>query len=153
MWHVDLLPYLPRQQLIAQWRECCCIAADWANYGTPNHILVNNVLNYPLIHFVWYCHAVLEVLWDRGYEARDISINRLNHNVFEIQERSNLFELHADVLNPIPKNVTLYSNWMNDRYLIQCYYNLEEKYDRGGIEPIEWELIEDYISSRLEHLL
>lgn len=23
LWHKDLIPYLPRQQLLGQWRECC----------------------------------------------------------------------------------------------------------------------------------
>ena len=31
----------------------------------------------------------------------------------------------------------LYPGWHNDRYLAQCYYNLEEKYDCGGIAE-EW---------------
>lgn len=30
LWHKDLIPYLPRQQLIAQWRECCAIAGSIA---------------------------------------------------------------------------------------------------------------------------
>ena len=31
----------------------------------------------------------------------------------------------------------LFPGWHNDRYLAQCYYNLEEKYDCGGVAP-EW---------------
>ena len=30
---------------------------------------------------------------------------------------------------------------MNDRYLTQCYYNLQEKYDRGGIPEAEWQKV------------
>lgn len=41
LWHKELIPYLPRQQLIAQWRECCAIASNLASKGTPNHLLVN----------------------------------------------------------------------------------------------------------------
>lgn len=36
----------------------------------------------------------------------------------------------------------LYSSWHNDRYLVQCYYNLQEKYDCGGIPREDWEKIE-----------
>jgi len=32
----------------------------------------------------------------------------------------------------------IYFDWHTDRYLRQCYYNLEEKYDRGGIPEDEW---------------
>ena len=31
----------------------------------------------------------------------------------------------------------LFPGWHNDRYLAQCYYNLEEKYDCGGVAE-EW---------------
>jgi hypothetical protein len=32
---------------------------------------------------------------------------------------------------------------MNERYLKQCLYNLQEKYDCGGISQKEWQKIED----------
>ena len=32
----------------------------------------------------------------------------------------------------------LFADWHNDRYLTQCYYNLQEKWDRGGIPFDEW---------------
>ena len=31
----------------------------------------------------------------------------------------------------------LFPGWHNDRYLEQCYFNLEEKYDCGGVAQ-EW---------------
>ena len=30
LWHKDLIPLLPRQQLVGQWRECCLIAKQIA---------------------------------------------------------------------------------------------------------------------------
>lgn len=153
MWHVDLLWCLPYKQLVAQWRECCCIAKNWADYGSPGHILVNVITKYPLIYFCWYCHAVLEEMWMRDYEVRELSVTHINKNIDIIRDNLGYFDLYADVLNPIPEDVKIYPNWMNDRYLLQCYYNLEEKYDRGGVSPTEWEIFEDYVSSRVEHLL
>ena len=35
----------------------------------------------------------------------------------------------------------LYKDWHDRRYATQCYYNLEEKYDRGGIPDYEWDKI------------
>ena len=46
-WHKDLISVLPKQQLLGQWRECCLIAKNIAEQGTPNHILVNRIFNYP----------------------------------------------------------------------------------------------------------
>ena len=36
----------------------------------------------------------------------------------------------------------------NDKYFIQCYYNLEEKHDRGIISDEEWRLIQDEIKTK-----
>lgn len=33
--------------------------------------------------------------------------------------------------------------WHNDRYLIQCYYNLQEKYDCGAISPDKFQMVEN----------
>jgi uncharacterized protein (TIGR02328 family) len=52
LWHYSLLPYLPRQQLLSQWRECCCIAKSITEKGTLNHILVNKIMDYPIDHFI-----------------------------------------------------------------------------------------------------
>lgn len=35
----------------------------------------------------------------------------------------------------------LYGEWHDHRYYNQCYYNLEEKFDCGGITDVEWKLI------------
>lgn len=35
----------------------------------------------------------------------------------------------------------LFPNWHNERYYKQCYYNLEEKFDCGGLSNSEWEKI------------
>jgi hypothetical protein len=45
---------------------------------------------------------------------------------------------------------SLYLGWHNDRYLKQCLYNLQEKYDCGGISEEEWEKIAKKFQ---EHLL
>ena len=36
----------------------------------------------------------------------------------------------------------LFPGWHTDEYLKQCYYNLQEKHDRGGITDQEWQDIE-----------
>ena len=35
----------------------------------------------------------------------------------------------------------IFGNWHNNRYYEQCYYNLQEKYDCGGILSMSWERI------------
>ena len=48
LWSYQLVPFLPRQQLVSQWRELVCIAKSIHDKGTPNHILVNKIMRYPL---------------------------------------------------------------------------------------------------------
>ena len=130
LWHKDLIPVLPRQQLLSQWRECCCIARNIAVNGTPNHLLVNKVLDYPLAHFVAYTELVEKEMTNRGYK---IDANKFNG--------------WMAATNYIPQNISytdIFSNWHNNRYFIQCYANLSEKFDCGGIPLTEWERI-DYL--------
>ena len=152
LWHKDLIPYLPRQQLVSQWREVCFIANDWAMTGTPNHILVNEIMNYPIQHFVSYCNMIFVEMGLRGYRIMPNSLSRLNVNIKLIDrgehpESGLIVGIHGWV------NSDIYSNWHNDRYLLQCYFNLEEKYDRGGMSDDEWDRIEIFCSSELEYLL
>ncbi len=34
----------------------------------------------------------------------------------------------------------------NNRYLLQCYYNLQEQYDRGIINELEWNRIKETVN-------
>ena len=63
-WHKDLIPVLPKQQLMGQWRECCLIARSIEKHGTPNHLLVNRIMDYPMDHF-WTYGPFLD-LWPNG---------------------------------------------------------------------------------------
>lgn len=129
LWHKDLIPYLPRQQLLGQWRECCAIAKSIAEKGTPNHILVNKIMDYPLDHFVTYAELIDVELCNRGYMANS--------------ERFYGWIAATDYVPLSLNNNKLFADWHNDRYLRQCYYNLQEKYDCGGISAEEWAKIED----------
>ena len=135
LWHYKLIPYLPQKQLIAQWRECCCIAKNIATNGTPNHLLVNKVLNYPSIHFVYYTNLILEEMQKRGYKINEKSyISFCNH----ITIGQSWFNHRDDII--INSN-DLFKNWHNNRYLNQCLMNLQEKYDCGGISNEDWDNI------------
>ena len=128
LWHKTLIPVLPRKQLLGQWRECCCIAKNITENGTPNHILVNKIIDYPESHFNVYTIAVYDEMIKRGYKCdfnkfRQWWINR--NRDWEISE--------------------IFPNWHNERYLKQCFFNLQEKYDCGSITEEEWELIEEGI--------
>ena len=124
LWHKDLIPYLPRQQLLGQWRECCCIARSIAVNGTPNHVLVNKIMDYPLGHFNTYSVLICTELINRGYNCNWDKYDKWCTN------------------KSIAPQKILFNDWHNDRYFWQCYYNLQEKYDCGAITDEEWDFIE-----------
>ena len=130
LWHKELIPVLPRQQLLSQWRECCCIASNIAANGTPNHILVNKVLEYPIDHFEAYCMMVMHEMKRRDYSISQESYDKLRKNI-NFCKGSNVFVENVD-------EELMFGGWHTNRYLWQCYFNLQEKYDCGGIPKEEW---------------
>ena len=46
--------------------------------------------------------------------------------------------------------MVLFEGWHNERYLKQCYYNLQEKYDCRGISKEEWMKIHKYVNFTLD---
>ena len=132
LWHWKLLPYLPNKMIVYQWRECIAIKRQWEK-GTLKHRLVSYVMNHSRKYFLNYVADVIDELKHRN-------INYQNKYYLEIvefcyNERNNNFEYYPE---------------HNDRYLTQCLYNLQEKYDRGLIPCEEWKIIEDKFGKYLK---
>lgn len=131
LWHKDLIPVLPKAQLVSQWRELLAIKGAIDKNGTPNHLLVNKVLNYSLMEFKMYATIVYHEMLFRGYKPSKIKYNELTS--WECDKFNNKSETCGLV----------YETWHNIFYLRQCYFNLEEKYDCGGISQDEFDKIDD----------
>lgn len=69
LWHYELLPYLPKNQIIGQYRECVAIAKSIFEKGYPNHILVNKIMDYPIEEFISYGARVYNEIINRGYKC------------------------------------------------------------------------------------
>lgn len=119
LWHKDLISKLPREQLVAQWRECSAIAGAIQKNGTPNHLLVNYVMDYPIDMFISYSILVREEMTRRGYKTMQSVMDKI----------LNLKNGHQ-ILN----KKEIYPEIHNDTYYKICYWNLYEKWIRGGIE-------------------
>lgn len=130
LWHKDLIAYLPKKQLVGQWRECCCIAKNISLDGTPNHLLVNKIMRYPMTHFFTYGYLVYMEMSNRGYKC-------------DVEKFTKYFTYpHETSFISFDE---VFGQWHNDRYLRQCVYNLQEKYDCGGLDIDEWRKILDYL--------
>lgn len=131
LWSKQIISVLPREQLVAQWRECSAIAGNIKLKGTPNHILVNKIMDYPLDHFISYAYYVRQEMINRGYKTMDSVWNKI-------------VGLKPDWKLIFITNI--YPYWMNITYLRICYWNLYEKYLCGGMSKEDWIKI-DRVSS------
>ena len=128
LWHKYLLPVLPKEQLVGAWRELSAIASNIYNKGEPHHILVNFVMNHDFDHFISYTYYVREEMKKRGYRTMDSVWNK----IVALKPNWQLLPL-SDI----------YPEEMNDTYWTICYYNLMEKWLRGGIANEDWQKIEN----------
>ena len=124
LWHKDLISVLPQGQLIAQWRELSAIAGSIQTKGTPNHILVNFVLNFPAKHFISYAHEVREEMHRRG--------KRTMNGVWE-----KIITLDPNWDGTYLPHREIYKEKMDETYMRICAYNLYEKMLCGGIKEPE----------------
>ena len=120
LWHKDMLRYLPQKQLLSQWRECCCIAKSIKEKGTPNHLLVNKIMNYPEDEFNTYADAVVAEMKRRGYQ-----VDIWKFYVYR-------YDINTILLGSI------FRGWHDKIYYRQCMANLMEKWQCGGLTTDEW---------------
>jgi len=109
LWHYQLIPYLPKSQLLAQWRELNSIFKK-----QDKHILINYIYEYPKDDLYSYTNMVVKEMTKRGYKIH--IDNWCNYFLDGIT--------YKNIKQP-------FKNHHNFRYLQQCFYNLQEKYDRG----------------------
>lgn len=118
LWHIDLIPYLPKSQLLAQWRELNSIFKK-----QDKHILINYIYDYPKNYLKNYAIQVKDEMYRRGYNINSF----YNYNEFFNHDKpmgtgSNCFIVAIG-------NERFKEH--NNKYLTICYYNLKEKYIRG----------------------
>ena len=110
LWHIDLIPYLPNSQLVAQWRELNSIFKK-----QDKHILINYIYDYDKDYLYIYSLNVIDEMERRNFVIR--SYDNFNNYFNEIFNK------------PIPRHLRFDEH--DNEYLTICYYNLKEKYLRG----------------------
>lgn len=133
LWHYKLIPYLPKKQLISQWRELNSIFKKQNKY-----ILINYVYEYPKEDLYLYTEKVLKEMQKR--QIRIKSYKNANNYFEELYSKTNKLSINI----PFPNHHT-------DRYLLQCFYNLQEKYDRGqkNFTKEQYEKLCDFVNKEL----
>lgn len=139
LWHYQLLPLLDDFHIVAQWRELLAIKGAIDKNGTPNHRLVNKVLDYTLIDFKTYCVKVVRELEKRNIKhstSKKLEIWNWHCNLFKKID----FVLHKEI----------FKGWHNHRYLTQCYFNLQEKADCGIVSKRAWSRIDEFYKKEMK---
>ena len=130
LWHYKLIPFLPDSQLLAQWRELNSIFKN-----QPKHILINYVYQCPKEDLYLYS---LEVL------------NELKRRNFHVKTMENAWNYFGSLNVNWDKQI--FEGYHNDRYLLQCFMNLQEKFDRGqqDFSKVDFETMRDFVYKELK---
>lgn len=113
LWPVTFFPFMPNSQILSQKREVDLIWKDIAYHKKTNHILINYIWEY------------------EDYEMQLLSYYNLLY--VEFQKRGfkfNWSQLAPQLWGDKLTNKPFAKHHTND-YLKQCFYNLQEKYQRG----------------------
>lgn len=117
--------------MLGLWRELNSI------YKLQNkHILINFVYDYPFYELYDYSILVLSEIKKRNYkyDLKNIQEYFKINDTFILEDISNY-------INNFYIIKRLFENKMNDLYLRQCLYNLEEKAMCNGMKKDEWNAI------------
>lgn len=69
LWHQKLIPYLPRQQLLGQHRECCALRGKgWGR----KHSVVDYVFTHKPVDLIAYHYLIMNEMEQRGYHPDPI---------------------------------------------------------------------------------
>ena len=137
LWHTKLISVLPKQHLVAQWREVSAIAGAIQKNGTPNHVLVNFVLDYDYDNLISYAYYIREEMTKRGIRT----MNSVWEKIVNLKPNYKLLALED-----------VYKEKMNNVYLEICYYNLFEKYLCGMFGSEDMQNINKVFYSHSENI-
>lgn len=137
IWSKQLIKVLPTKQLKAMRYELGDMIKQYPNI---KHSLTRFANNYDIAYLGEYFNVVL-------YHCNLANIEMsesYNDKIFKIIREKT--KLDHDVSGNVWHGLVFRED--NDRYLTQCYYNLQEKYDRGVLNDIEWQRIEVFYNER-----
>lgn len=122
LWHEDLIPYLPRQQLLGQHRECCALRGN--GWGKP-HATVNYVFDHP-VEWLWAYHIkVIGEMTNRGFNP-DLRWTEVTYCGRNKEEHVLNFAEYKTALDMVFSDLKVYPEH-DDAYLAECLENLRRK--------------------------
>jgi len=125
LWHYKLIPFLPRQQLLGQHRECCALRGlGWGK----KHSTVDYVFKYSIHKLFTYHSEIMFEMMRRGYE-----IKNPRWLTYYYRGKKLNYDLSTNVILP---EDGIYPEH-NDNYLSECLHNLKYKKVKNKIKNID----------------
>lgn len=123
LWHQDLIPLLPRQQLLGQHRECCALRGKgWGK----KHATVNYVFNHDYFWLFCYHMIVMGEMEKRGYHFdRNWIYPSYRGKILGFD--SNVDEYTPSICYQIIDNQRPIYPEHDDNYKMECLENLKNK--------------------------
>ena len=126
LWHQKIIPYLPRQQLLGQHRECCALrGAGWGR----NHSVVNYVFEHDPVSLISYHYLIMNEMEHRGYHP-DKTWKLTNYRGSTLgytdEPKWHCGNAIVDYLMCVEAGAMIYPEH-NDEYLQECLDNLKGK--------------------------
>lgn len=128
LWHEELIPYLPRQQLLGQHRECCALRGKgWGR----KHSTVDYVFTHSPCFLVAYHYCIMEEMRSRNYYPHSVWNNPCWRGSQLGEQEDWVEKQYVEELLSFSKanGKTIYPEH-DDDYLRECLDNLKSK----GIE-------------------
>ena len=116
LWHQYLIKHLPNMQLLGQHRELCALRG--LGFG-KKHSVVNYVFLHPYYHLYLFHMIVIEEMIRRG-----ITVDTKWYNY---RYRGKVLEYdYSNFTNKALSGALIYKEH-NNKYLVECLYNLSKK--------------------------
>ena len=120
LWHIDLIPYLDRQRLLSQHRECCALRGKgWGK----KHATVDYVFSYSPAALIVYHYKVMKEMKRRGYKPDSIWMDPCYRGKILGEDTS--FVDAAEVADLYNSNILF--NEHDGAYFEECVRLLKEK--------------------------
>ncbi len=130
IWHKDLIGVLPDNYLFAQWRTLNTIKRTILKGKEVEDKIVSVALDYDTLHLMTYSNLVKNEIEKRKH----VISTKLHKEFYQWCIKNS----HTGLAYEIEYD-RLFKDWHNDRYLKQCYYTMQELYDRDCITKEEWD--------------
>ena len=125
LWIYELIPYLPKSQLLGQHRECCAMRGlGWGR----KHYTVNYVFNYNYLTLFYYHTLIMNEMKKKNYN--------IDLKWYDANYRGK--KLGYQQISELPSNQTftdIFYSEHNDEYLSICLHNLKYSISNATGEP------------------